>query len=103
MYLLLDVDVHCDTKLWALERAATGQWRVPSANSDNGITTRDVALRLLSLEHERGYTSPLEEKEWLRDAPCCWEEGMVVSDFSCQTEILCDELVYSFCVTPQLA
>ncbi len=59
-----------------------GQWRVRSANSDNGITTRDVALRLLSLEHEQGYSSPLEEKDRLLDAPCCWEEGMVGSDFS---------------------
>ena len=79
-----------------------GQWRVRSANSDNGITTRDVALRLLSLEHEQGYSSPLEEKDRLLDAPCCWEEGMVGSDFSRQTEILCNELVYSFCVTHQL-
>ncbi len=76
---------------------------MPSANSDNGITTRDMALRLLSFEHERGYTSPLVEKDRLLDAPCCWEEGMVGRDFSRQTEILCDEVVYSFCVTPQLA
>jgi hypothetical protein len=47
------------------------------ANSDNRITTRDVVLRLLSLEHKRGYTSPLEQKDQLLDAPCCWEEGMV--------------------------
>ncbi len=103
MYLLLDINVHCDMKLWALERAATGQWGVPSVNTDNGITTRDVALLLLGLEHELGYTGPLEEKDRRLDAPCCWEEGMVGSDFSRQTEILCDELVYSFCVTPQLA
>jgi hypothetical protein len=103
MYLLLDINVHSDMKLWALERAVTGQWRVPSANTDNGTTTRDVALLLLGLEHERGYTGPLEEKERLLDAPCCWEEGMVGSEFSRQTEHLCDELVYSFFLTPQLA
>jgi hypothetical protein len=103
MYLLLDVNVHCDMKLWALERAATGQWRVPSANTNKGTTTRDVALLLLGLEHERGYTGPLEEKDRLLDAPCRWEEGMVGSEFSRQTELLCDELVYSFCPTPQLA
>ena len=90
-------------KLWALERAVTGQWRVPSANTDNGTSTRDVALLLLGLEQERGYTAPLEEKERLLDAPCCWEEGMVGSEFSRQTELLCDELVYSFCLTSQLA
>ena len=103
MYLLLDVNVHSDMKLWALERAATGQWRVPSANMDNGTSTRDVALLLLGLEHERGYSAPLEEKERLLDAPCCWEEGMVGSEFSRQTELLCDELVYSFCLTSQIA
>jgi hypothetical protein len=102
MFLLLDVNVHCDMKLWALERATTGQWRVPSANTDNGTTTIAVALLLLGLEHKRGYTSLLE-KERLLDAPCCWEEGMVGSEFSRQTELWCDELVYSFCLTPQLA
>jgi hypothetical protein len=40
MYLLLDADVHCDMKMWALERATSGQWRVPSADSHNGVTTR---------------------------------------------------------------
>jgi len=75
MYLLLDADVHCDMKMWALERAASGQWRVPSANSHNGVTTRDMALRLLSLEHKRVYTSPIEERDRQSDDPCYWEEG----------------------------
>jgi hypothetical protein len=52
MYLLLDADVHSDMKMWAMERAASGQWRVPSANIHNGITTRNVALNLLTLDHE---------------------------------------------------
>jgi len=102
MYLLLDAEVHSDMKMWAMERAASGQWRVPSANIHNGITTRNVALNLLSLDHERGYTSTVEEKDQLSDAPCCWEEGIVGSDFCRQTGILCDEIVYSFCVSPQL-
>jgi hypothetical protein len=95
MYLL-DAEVLSNMKMWAMERAASGQWRVPSANIHNGITTRDVALSLLSLDHERGYTSAVEEKDRLSDAPCCWEEGIVGSDFCRQTEILCDKIVYSF-------
>ncbi len=43
-----------------LERAATGQWRVPSRNFANGVSTRDVALRFIALEVNRGYTHALE-------------------------------------------
>ena len=60
IYLLVGQEVYTDMLLWALDRAATGQWRVLSANEHNGITTREVALRLLELEIERGYTEVLK-------------------------------------------
>jgi hypothetical protein len=45
-FLLVYQEVYTDMLLWALERAATGQWRIPSANEHNGVTTRDVTLRV---------------------------------------------------------
>jgi hypothetical protein len=77
IYLLVDQEVYTDMLLWALERAATGQWRIPSGNEHNGVTTRDVALRVLDLEHERGYSRAVEERAAVSDASCCWDEGLV--------------------------
>jgi hypothetical protein len=54
--------------MWALDRAAGGQWRLPSINDCNGITTRDVAERLLQLEQARGYTKLVEEKAGLSES-----------------------------------
>jgi hypothetical protein len=39
-----------------------GLWRLLSFNDCNGVTTHDVAERLLHLEQECGYTKPIEEK-----------------------------------------
>jgi hypothetical protein len=77
IYLLVDQEVYTDMLLWALEQAATGQWRVPSAKEHNGVTTQDVALRVLDLEHERGYTRAVEERAAVGDASCCWDKGLV--------------------------
>jgi hypothetical protein len=85
-YHLVEENVHSDMLLWVLDCAAGGQWRLPSNNESNGITTRDVAERLLQLELERGYTKPLEEKAGISDASCCWEEGIVGDDFCRHTE-----------------
>jgi hypothetical protein len=76
IYLLVDQEVYIDMLLWALDRAATGQWRVPSASEHNGVTMRDVALRL-ELETERGYTRAVEERAAVGDASCCWDEGLL--------------------------
>jgi hypothetical protein len=76
-FLLVYQEVYTDMLLWALERAATGQWRIPSANEHNGVTTRDVTLRVLDLEHERGYTRAVKERAAVSYASCCWDEGLV--------------------------
>jgi hypothetical protein len=72
--------------LWALDRAATGLWRVPSQNISNRTTTRDVAMCILALKSESGYkyTRPVEELPLGTDASCCWGEGMVGADFTNQ-------------------
>jgi hypothetical protein len=49
MYPLVDQEVYTDMLLWALDRAATGLWRVPSQNISNRTTTRDVAMCILAL------------------------------------------------------
>jgi hypothetical protein len=95
----VEENVHSDMLLWALNRTAGGQWRLPS-NESNGITTRDVAERLPQLELERGYTKPVEEKAGIFDASCCWEEGIVGDDFCRHTEWLCSQMVHDFCTTP---
>jgi hypothetical protein len=79
IYLLVDQKVYTDMLLWALKRAATGQWRIPSANEHNGVTTQDMALRVLDLEHERGYTQAVEARAAVGDASCCWDKGLVRS------------------------
>jgi hypothetical protein len=66
--------------LWALKRAATVQWDVPSANEHNSVTTWDVALHLLDLEHERGYMRAVEERAAVGDESCCWDEELVRPD-----------------------
>ncbi len=100
IYLLVDQEVYTDMLLWALDRAATGQWRVPSVNEHNGLTTRDVALRLLDLETERGYIRAVEERAAVRDASCCWEEGLQGPNFAAETEQICEERVYHICKNP---
>jgi hypothetical protein len=100
LYLLVEVEVFADMLAWALERAATGQWRVPSRNFANGVSTRDVALRVLALEVNRGYTRALEEQRHNADAPCCWEEGQLPTGHAQETEAACDDLVYDFCKSP---
>jgi hypothetical protein len=100
IYLLVDQEVYTDMLLWALDRAATGQWRVLSANEHNGITTREVALRLLELEIERGYTRKIEERAAVGDVSCCWDEGLVGPDFIAETEWICEDRVYSICKNP---
>ncbi len=83
--------------LWALDRAGTGQWRVPSQNVSNGTTTHDVAMCILALKSESGYTRPVEELPLGADASCCWEEGMVGAELTDQTEMAFDD---AFCTTP---
>jgi hypothetical protein len=100
IYLLVDQEVYTDMLLWALDRAATGQWRVPSINEHNSLTMRDVALRLLDLETERGYTRAFEERVAVGDASCCWEEGLQGPDFAADTEQICEERVYYICKNP---
>ena len=86
--------------LWALDRAATGLWRVPSQNISNRTTTCDVAMCILALESECGYLRPVEELPLGADASCCWEEGMVGADCTSQTEMASDDVVHHFCTTP---
>jgi hypothetical protein len=100
LYHLVEEDVHSDMLMWALDQGAGGQWRLPSNNESNSITTRDVAERLLQLELERGYTKPVEEKASISDSSCCWEEGIVRDDFCRHTEWLCSQVVHDFCTTP---
>jgi hypothetical protein len=100
IYLLVDQEVYTDMLLWALDRAATGKWSVPSTNEHNGVTTWDVALRLLELETERGYTRAVEERAAVGDASCCWDEGLVGPDFAADTVRICEEWVYSICKNP---
>jgi hypothetical protein len=75
LYHLVEENVPSDMLLWALDRAEGGQWRLPSNNESNGITTPDVTERLLQLELECGYTMPVEEKAGIFDSSCCWEGG----------------------------
>jgi hypothetical protein len=100
LYHLVEKNVHSDMLLWTLDRAAGGQWRLPSNNESNGITTRDVAECPLQLELERGYTKPVEEKAGISDSSSCWEEGIVGDDFCRHTEWLCSQVVHDFCTTP---
>jgi hypothetical protein len=64
------------------------------------VTTQDVALCLLELETERGYTRAVEERAAVGDASCCWDEGLVGPDFAADTERICEERVYSICKNP---
>jgi hypothetical protein len=84
----VDEDVHADMLMWALDRAVGGQWRFPSINDCNGVTTRDDAERLLHLEQERGYTKPVEEKAGLSASSCCREEGIVGDKYCWQTRVV---------------
>ncbi len=71
LYLFVEEEVFTDMLAWALERAATGQQRVPSRNFANSVSTWDVALHVLALEVNRGSTRTLEEQRHIADAPCC--------------------------------
>jgi hypothetical protein len=82
----VDEYVHADMLMWVLDRAVGGQWRFLSIIDCNGVTTRDVAERLLHLEQVRGYIKPVEEKAVLSASSCCWEEGIVGDECFWQTE-----------------
>jgi hypothetical protein len=81
----------CSSGPWIGQPQVCG---VPSQIVSNRTTTRDVAMCILTLEFERGYTRPVEELPLGADASCCWEEGMVGADFTNQTEMASDDMVH---------
>jgi hypothetical protein len=83
--------------LWALNRAATGLWRVPSQNISNRTITRDVAMCILALEFERDWLRSFRSS---RMPPTARGEGMMGADFTNQTEMASDYVVHHFCTTP---
>ncbi len=86
---------------WALELAKTGQLRIASRNFANGLSTRDLALRiLLGQEVDRGYTSTVKKQQRIADSPCCSEEGRVPHGYAEETEAACDDVVLNFWKTP---
>ena len=70
LYLLVEVGVPTPMKLWALTRAAEGIWATPSQNVYDGISTADVALRILGLENDRAYNERFRtsNRYWSRSA-----------------------------------
>jgi hypothetical protein len=61
LHLLVECSVHTDMLLWAIQRAANGDWEVSSENFHGEISTWDVALRIRELEVERGFTRAVRE------------------------------------------
>jgi hypothetical protein len=78
-------EVFTEMLTWALEWAKTSQLRITSRNFDNGLSTRDLALRILGQEVDRGYTGTVEEQQRIADSPCCWEEGRVPHGYAEET------------------
>jgi hypothetical protein len=74
----------CSSGPWIGQPQGSGECRL-RMSATGRTTTRDVAMCILTLEFERGYTRPVEELPLGADGGC-WEEGMVGADFTNQTD-----------------
>jgi hypothetical protein len=86
-------------KLWALTRAAEGDWACPSQNYYNGTSTADVTIRIRELENNRGYNKVVPDIKRISKSECCWVEGHQPVEYYDETERLCDDVVEEFCNT----
>jgi hypothetical protein len=98
--LLVDLGVPTLMKVWALSKAAQGEWQEPSQNFHDGVSTAEVTVEIRRYENQRSYNQAVPDLKHVQEAECCWAEGYQLVEFNEETEQLCDDAVYDFCTTP---